>query len=156
MFELDIPGFGPVRLEHLVSDFTGTLSMDGKLLPGVRNQLNTIAGFMKIHILTADTFGMAKVELEGIPCDIVILTGENHDVQKEEYVKKLDAERVIAFGNGNNDRRMLRAARVGMAVSQGEGCSVEALFAADVHVTSADIGLDLLLHPKRLKATLRS
>jgi soluble P-type ATPase len=156
MFELDIPGFGPVRLEHLVSDFTGTLSMDGGLLPGVRNQLNTIAGFMKIHILTADTFGMAKMELEGIPCDIVILTGENHDVQKEEYVKKLDAERVIAFGNGNNDRRMLRAARVGMAVSQGEGCSVEALFAADVHVTSANIGLDLLLHPKRLKATLRS
>jgi soluble P-type ATPase len=156
MFELDIPGFGPVRLEHLVSDFTGTLSMDGKLLPGVRDQLNTIAGFMKIHILTADTFGMAKVELEGIPCDIVILTGENHDVQKEEYVTKLNAERVIAFGNGNNDRRMLRAARVGMAVSQGEGCSVEALFAADVHVTSADIGLDLLLHPKRLKATLRS
>lgn len=25
MLELDIPGFGLVRLEHLVSDFTGTL-----------------------------------------------------------------------------------------------------------------------------------
>ncbi len=35
MFELDIPGFGSVRLEHLVSDFTGTLSVDGKLFPGV-------------------------------------------------------------------------------------------------------------------------
>jgi soluble P-type ATPase len=156
MFELNIPGFGPVRLEHLVSDFTGTLSMDGRLLPGVREQLNSIAGFMKIHILTADTFGMAKAELDGIPCEIVILTGENHDVQKEEYVKKLDAERVIAFGNGNNDRRMLKAARVGLAVSQGEGCSVAALFAADVHVLSANIGLGLLLNPKRLKATLRS
>jgi soluble P-type ATPase len=155
MFELDIPGFDPVQLEHLVSDFTGTLSLDGRLLPGVRDRLNTIAGFMKIHILTADTFGMAKTELEGIPCEIVILTGEDHDVRKEEYVRKLDAERVIAFGNGNNDRRMLKAARVGMAVSQGEGCSVEALFAANIHVTGADIGLDLLLHPKRLKATLR-
>ena len=155
MFELDIPGFGPVRLEHLVSDFTGTLSMDGRLLPEVRDQLNTIAGFMKIHILTADTFGMAKAELSDIPCDIFILTGENHDVQKEDYVRKLDAERVIAFGNGNNDRRMLKVARVGMAVSQGEGCSVEALLAADVHVTGANAGLDLLLHPKRLKASLR-
>ncbi len=29
MFELDIPGFGSVRLEYLVSDFTGTLSVDG-------------------------------------------------------------------------------------------------------------------------------
>lgn len=27
MFEIDIPGFGFVRLEHLVSDFTGTLSV---------------------------------------------------------------------------------------------------------------------------------
>jgi soluble P-type ATPase len=155
MLEIDIPGFGPVRLEHLVSDFTGTLSIDGRLLPGVRERLNAIAGFMKIHILTADTFGMAKAELADVPCDICILTGENHDAQKDGYVRKLDAERVIAFGNGNNDRRMLKTARVGMAVSQGEGCSVEALFAADVHVTGADIGLDLLLHPKRLKATLR-
>jgi hypothetical protein len=24
MFEIDIPGFGPVRLEHLVSDFDNT------------------------------------------------------------------------------------------------------------------------------------
>mgnify|MGYP001563781915 CR=1 FL=1 len=31
MFEIDIPGFGLVKLEHLVSDFTGTLSVDGKL-----------------------------------------------------------------------------------------------------------------------------
>jgi len=155
MFEIDIPGFGPVRLEHLVSDFTGTLSLAGRLLPGVRGQLTTIAGFMQVHVLTADTFGMAKDELEGVPCDICILTGDNHDVQKEEYVRKVDAERAIAFGNGNNDRRMLRAARVGIAVSQGEGCSVEALCAADVHVTGADIGLDLLLHPRRLKATLR-
>jgi hypothetical protein len=36
MFELDIPGFGLVRLEHLVSYFTGTLSVDGRLLQGVR------------------------------------------------------------------------------------------------------------------------
>ena len=29
MFKVDIPGFGSVKLEHLVSDFTGTLSVDG-------------------------------------------------------------------------------------------------------------------------------
>jgi hypothetical protein len=32
VIEIEIPGFGMVRLEHLVSDFTGTLSVDGKLL----------------------------------------------------------------------------------------------------------------------------
>ena len=144
-----------VQLEHLVSDFTGTLSEDGRLLPGVRDQLNEITRFMKIHILTADTFGKARTELEGVACELFILTGEAHDAQKEEYVRRLGADKVVAFGNGNNDRKMLKAARVGIAVSQGEGCAVDALMAADVHVASAGIGLDLLLHPKRLKALLR-
>ena len=45
MFEIEIPGFGAVKLDHLVSDFTGTLSVDGVLLPGVRGQLNEIASF---------------------------------------------------------------------------------------------------------------
>ncbi len=155
MLEIDIPGFGPVRLEHLVSDFTGTLSVDGRLLSGVEERLNKVAGFLKIHILTADTFGKARAELEGINCEIHILTGENHDVQKEKYVKKLGPENVVAFGNGNNDRKMLKAARIGIAVTEGEGCAVDAIMSANIHVRSAADGLDLLLNPKRCKATLR-
>ena len=155
MIEIDIPGFGPVRLEHLVSDFTGTLSVNGQLIPKVDARLNKLAEFMKIHILTADTFGKAEVELKGINCEIHILTGENHDVQKEEYVNKLGTENVVAFGNGNNDRKMLRSARIGIAVTEGEGCAVDAIMAANIHVRSAVEGLDLLLNLKRLKATLR-
>lgn len=155
MLKIDVPGFGAVKLEHLVSDFTGTLSVDGVLLPGVRRQLNEIAKFLKVHILTADTFGKAKAELDGVDCEIHILTGENHDIQKEKFVKKLGTEKVVAFGNGSNDRRMLKISRIGIAVSQGEGCAVDAVVAADIHVTGAKIGLDLLLHVKRMKATLR-
>ncbi|MGB9715230.1 MAG: HAD family hydrolase [Thermodesulfovibrionales bacterium] len=155
MLEIDIPGFGLVKLEHLVSDFTGTLSFDGKLLPGVKSRLNKIAKLLKVHILTADTFGKARQELEGVNCKMHILTGEDHDIQKEEYVKKLGAENVVAFGNGNNDRRMLKTARLGIAVSLGEGCALDALMSADIFVTSAKDGLDLLLNPKRCKATLR-
>ena len=70
-------------------------------------------------------------------------------------MKKLGAGSVVAFGNGNNDRRMLKIAKIGIAVSEGEGCSVDALMAANIHVRSAIDGLDLLLNPKRLKATLR-
>lgn len=155
MLEIDIPGFGLVRLEHLVSDFTGTLSFDGKLLPGVKGRLNKIAKFLKVHILTADTFGKARQELKGIDCEIYILAGKDHDIQKEEYVKKLGADNVVAFGNGNNDRKMLKTARIGIAVSLGEGCATDALMSADILVTSARDGLDLLLNPKRCKATLR-
>ncbi len=155
MFELDIPGFGHVHLEHLVSDFTGTLSVDGKLLPGVKERLNKIAEILKVHILTADTFGMAKAELEGTKCDIHLLTGDNHDVQKKRYTADLRAESVIAFGNGNNDRLMLKTARIGIAVCLNEGCATDAIISANIMVPSATDAFDLLLHPKRLKATLR-
>src|SRR5271157_5121446 len=116
MFNLDIPGFGVVKLEHCVTDFTGTLSVDGKLLSGVVERMNRISEFLNVHVLTADTFGKAKAELEGVRCEMHILEGKEHDVQKEEFVRKLGAEGVIAFGNGNNDRRMLKYARIGIAV----------------------------------------
>ena len=129
--------------------------MDGRLLPSVEARLNTLSELLKIHVLTADTFGKAQAELKSVNCEIHILTGKNHDVQKEEYVTKLGAESVVAFGNGNNDRRMLKTARIGIAVSEGEGCAVDAIMAANIHVRSAMGGLDVLLNPKRLKATLR-
>ena len=66
MIGIDIPGFGMVELEHLVSDFTGTLSEDGKLCEGAAERLNRLSESIRIHVLTADTFGKAREELEGI------------------------------------------------------------------------------------------
>jgi soluble P-type ATPase len=155
MFELDIPGFGLTKLEHLVSDFTGTLSVDGRLLPGVKKRLNEISKMLTIHVLTADTFGKARAELEGINCEVLILKGKSHDVQKEEFIRRLDAEKIIALGNGNNDRKMLKAAKIGIAVCLEEGCSKDAIISSDIIVKASVDAFDLLLYPKRLKATLR-
>jgi soluble P-type ATPase len=155
MFELDIPGFGYIRLKHLVSDFTGTLSVDGNLLPGVKEKLNKVAEILKVHVLTADTFGKAGAELEGVKCEMHILDGMALDRQKEDFIHKLGAEGVIALGNGNNDRRMLQAAKIGIAVCLDEGCSKDALVSADIFIKSPIDAFDLLLYPKRLKATLR-
>ena len=155
MLAIDIPGFGLVRLEHLVSDFSGTLSVDGALLAGVEERLNRLAEKMKVHILTADTFGMASAALKGVRCEVHILAGENHDLQKEAFVSKLGADGVAALGNGKNDRKMLKSAKIGIAVTEGEGCAVDAIVAADIHVRSAVDGLDLLLDTRRCKATLR-
>ncbi len=155
MLEIDIPGFGLVILNHLVSDFTGTLSVDGRLIPGVKKNLQNINKFLQIHILTADTFGTAEQQLKGVNCNLHILTGSDHDKQKEQYVKKLGAKNVVALGNGNNDRKMLKAARIGIAVCLKEGCSRDAYVSSDIIVTSARDALDLLLNTKRLKATLR-
>src|SRR5512139_1985163 len=146
MIEIDIPGFGPVRLAHAVTDFTGTLSVDGALAPGVRDQLVRVSKLLTLHVLTADTFGKARGELEGLDCQFHLLAGDDHDLQKERYVLELGPERVVALGNGNNDRRMLKTARVGIAVCLNEGCSKDAFTSADVLVSSAKDALDLLLN----------
>lgn len=155
MLEIEIPGFGSVKLEHLVSDFTGTLSHNGKLVTGVEKHLKQISEFMDIHVLTSDTFGTAESELKGLPCKLKILDGEYHDLQKEEYVDSLGASSVVAFGNGNNDRKMLRVAKIGVAVTGREGSAVDILMAGEVCVNDINAGLELLIYPKRLKATLR-
>ncbi len=155
MLEIDILSFGTVKLKYLVSDFTGTLSVGGKLLPGVKERLNKLSEVLEIHVLTSDTFGKAKSELKDVRCQTHILKGDYHDIQKEEYVLNLGVSSVVAFGNGNNDRKLLRIARVGIAVTEGEGCSIDTMMSADIHVAGIKNGLDLLLHPKRCKATLR-
>lgn len=126
--------------------------MDGTVLLGLREKLNEIAQFLKIHILTANTFEKACTELEGINCEIHIVKGENLDIQKEDYIKYLGAEKVVVLGNGMNDRRMLKTARLGIAVTEGEGCAVDALIAADIHVRSIAEGLDLLLKSKEVQS----
>lgn len=155
MIEIDIPGFGPVMIEHLVFDFNGTLAEDGKLCEGVRDRLIALSKDVQIHILTADTFNMARDELKGINCRITITQGENHDILKEEYVKSLGPENVVSLGNGNNDRRMLRITRIGIAVCLKEGCAIDAIKNADILVTSSIDALDFLSNKDRLKATLR-
>lgn len=155
MLEIDIPGFGQIKCTHLVSDFTGTLSIDGRLLPGVKEQLQNIGEFLNVHIVTADTFGTVQKELVEVKCKIKLLSLSDEDVQKEQYILELGTEQVIAIGNGNNDRRMLKAARLGIAVIEGEGASSHAVAAATVVVKSITDALGLLLNPKRCKATLR-
>ena len=155
MIKVEIPGDGFVELEHFVTDFSGTLSEDGFILPGVREKIEELSNQLRIHVLTSDTFGRARTEMEGVTCAIHVLEGEAHMLQKEQYVKNLGADKVVAVGNGNNDKLMLRAAKLGIAVCLREGCSKEAVEAAQILVTSPIDAINLLLFPKRLMATLR-
>lgn len=155
MIEVRILGFGNLRLEYLVLDFNGTMAVDGKLIRRIKGRLNTLSKRVKIHILTADTFGNAKEELKGINCELHILKGDKIDLQKEDFVRKLGAEHTISIGNGRNDRKMLKRARLSIVVMSKEGYSMEAASNADVVVIGILDGLDLLLRPRRLIATLR-
>jgi soluble P-type ATPase len=62
----------------------------------------------------------------------------------------------VAVGNGRNDRLMLKQAVLGIAVLGEEGTATAALMAADIVVRDVFSALELLRHPQRLIATLRS
>ena len=156
MLAVDIPGFGSLRLEHLVLDYNGTLAIDGAPLPGVAAQLRALAASLRVHVITADTFGRVRAELAALPLEIVVTPDAAQAEAKRDFVAALGADAVVAVGNGRNDRLMLAAAALGIAVVQREGASAEAVAAARVVATSIGDALELLQNPLRLVATLRS
>ncbi|MFQ4136955.1 HAD family hydrolase [Nodosilinea sp. PGN35] len=156
MIEITVPGFRHLRLAHLVLDYNGTLAVDGHLLPQVGEKLTELSHDLHIHVLTADTFGLAKIGLAGLPLNLTIAPPEDQAETKRAFVSDLGAEQVVAIGNGRNDAPMLKAAALGIALVQPEGGAVETLVAADIVSTSILDALDLLSHPKRIIATLRA
>ncbi len=156
MLKIEIPGFKVLQLEHLVFDFNGTLAVDGRLLPGVGQRLISLAENLSIHVVTADTFGRAARQLEGVACRLSVLPEGAQDRAKLDYVNRLGADRTACIGNGRNDRLMLEAAHLGIAVILEEGASALSLTAADIVCRDILSALDLFTHPLRLTATLRS
>ena len=156
MLKINIPGQRKLILKHIVLDYNGTIAHDGNIIAGVKENLAALADKLKIHILTADTFGKAGSGLEGLKCELSILAPGAQDIGKREYVKELGAEYAVCIGNGRNDRLMLKEAALGIAVILGEGAAVETLLAADIACTDIVSALELLTHPLRLIATLRT
>jgi soluble P-type ATPase len=152
MIRIDIPQRGTIELHHAVFDVNGTLAVDGKPIAGVVERLQALGEELALHTLTAGTHGnVAELErLFGFPLHL-ISSGE----EKMRYVEQLGPAQVIAFGNGMNDVGMLRLAAIGVAILAGEGVAIGALHAADVLAIGPLDAIELLLHPKRLVATLR-
>lgn len=156
MISIDIPGFRKLQLRHLVLDYNGTLARDGRLLPGVPQKLAELASEIHIHVITADTFGEARKRLARLPVDIMIIPTGSQAEAKLKFLSKLGARAVVAIGNGRNDRKMLKAAGLGIALVQTEGGAAETIASADIVSANILDALNLLCHPKRLVATLRS
>ena len=157
---VDIPGFGRLRIERIVTDYTGTLSFGGKLAAGAAERLRALMELVEIDVLTSDTFGTAHAELAAVPLEPHILKPrKRHDILKKNFTKKLRPARIAALGNGNNDALLLRSVRdaggLAIAVDNGEGCALRAMQNANVFIVGIANALDLLLDTRRLMATLR-
>lgn len=157
MLQIALPGLQDMVLEHLVCDVNGTLALDGQITATVLERLRLLAGHLQVHLVTADTYGTlpqlgAALQQGGVAVQTRrIASGE----EKAAYVQELGPEQVVALGNGVNDVCMFEHARLSIAICGPEGLAKAALQAATLVVATPEAALDLLLHPRRLTATLR-
>jgi len=149
---LEIPGSESLTIKHLVLDFTGTLSCDGMLLPGVADRLEKLSQHLHITVLTADTFGKAANQIEPLPVDLNLIQTSR---DKAAFMAGFKKSETAAIGNGRNDVEMIRMAGLGIAVIGPEGCAGELIAAAKIVCHDISSALELLLNPLRVKATLR-
>lgn len=156
MLNIEIPGSSIITARYLVLDYNGTLAKDGTILKGVADRLNLLSKVLSVYIVTADTFGTIKSNINSINCKCVIISEEAQDKQKYEFIKQLKSSQVVAIGNGLNDALMLKESALGIALIQDEGASVKTVCNADIVCTDIIVALDLLLNPKRIRATLRN
>jgi len=155
MIELNIPGYGILRLEHLVCDVNGTLAVDGQLAEGLPRSMRALRDRLQIHLLTADTHGKQAIIDQQLGLQAVRIQPGNEAGQKAEYVHRLGAEQVVAIGQGANDATMLQAAALGICILSREGSATQSVLSADLLVPDIYAALELLEKPLRIVATLR-
>lgn len=153
--KIEIPGYKELDLKYLVLDFNGTIAIDGEIRESVKEQIRELAKVMEIVVLTADTYGTAREACRDLPVRIETFPNENALPAKMAVVEELGLDDCVAIGNGRNDKLMLRASALAIAVLEQEGMCGRLLTEADVCTRSIEDALDLLIHPIRLVATLR-
>lgn len=144
-----------VNIKHVVLDYNGTIAKDGKLKEEVKNLLPLLAEKYTLHVITADTFGSVKKELQNFKLEVKVLQSDNHTLEKKLYIDALNANDCVAIGNGNNDVEMIQSAAIGIAILGDEGCSTQSLLVSDITCKHIAEALELMLNTKRLVATLR-
>ena len=152
---INIPNYKNLTLKHLVLDYNGTIAKDGILIKSIEPLLYALSRHYEVHVITADTFGTVKTQLEAFEVTIKVLETDNHTQEKEAYINTLKSEHCVAMGNGSNDTDMLKTSALGIAIVGDEGCSTKTMMSSDIVCNSIVDALELLLNPKRLVATLR-
>ena len=156
MLKITVPGMDEITIHHLLLDYNGTLACDGQIKPGVLEKLEQLSQHLKIHVITADTFGSVQDQCNEPFIHIHIIGKGAQDQAKLDYLTTIGAEHTVAIGNGRNDAMILQHAQLGVAILQEEGCSTKSLLASDIVFQSINEALDVLINQNRLIATLRT
>ena len=108
-----------------------------------------------VYVLTADTYGSAAMECQDLNLILKTFPKDNAADYKAETVNELGKDKTACFGNGYNDIKMFEAAVLSVAVLEKEGMCSKLLAESDIMVKSIEDGINLLLNPNALIATLR-
>lgn len=155
MIEVKIPSYKQINIENVVFDYNGTLALDGNLIDGIKEKLIEASKMVNLYIITADTFGTVRKNLEDIEVEVEIITKENGSLDKLSFIKKLDSNKTIAVGNGNNDELMLKESVIGVCILGEEGLAKKALLASDIVLKDIKDFFGLIGNTGRIIATLR-
>lgn len=155
MIRIEIPGRDAIEIEHIVLDYNGTIALDGQLVPGAAERIKALSSMASVYVLTADTYGTVRAQCAGIGAEVKTFPRAGAADCKEEIVRAL-VGKTACIGNGFNDIKMFSIADLSIAVMDGEGVCAALVSHADVLVRCCCEGLDLLLKPDRLRATLRT
>lgn len=156
MLKIHIPGRKSIEIHHIILDYNGTIAQDGKLLPGISEQINVLSDRLSFYVITADTFGTVEEQLQAVNCEVIKIGDHQQDQQKLDFLNSVGADTSVCIGNGMNDRKMLKTSAIGIALIQAEGTCVDAILSANIVCTSITDALSLFQHPDRLRATLRN
>ncbi len=155
MKKIEIPNYQKLTLEHVILDYNGTLAKDGELKEEVKALLPELCTHYHVHVITADTFGSVKSQMQGFSVTVKVLQTDNHTAEKAAYIDILGKVQCVAIGNGSNDKLMLQNAVLGIAIIGDEGCATSTLLESDISCANIADALNLMLNEKRLIATLR-
>jgi hypothetical protein len=155
MIDIRIPGFGQVALEHLVLDFNGTLACDGVLSDGVRALLVRLSRDLEITSSRRTPTAMRPPHARACPAGWSSCP---------KGPGRFEAGLCADAGHGTDGLHRQRPKRpahgpraaIGVCVIGEEGASAGTAAAAHVVCRSAGEALSLLIHTRRLVATLRS
>lgn len=153
---IKIPGKGELDIRMIVFDYNGTLATDGKLSQNVKTKLFELSKNYKLYVLTADTYGSATRECEGLPVVLSTFNSEGAAAFKAQIVADINPKHCVCMGNGFNDMGMFKQAALTIGVLGDEGIFAGLINQSDILVKSIEDGLDLLLKNNRICAVLRS
>ncbi len=153
---VEIPGREKIEIKDIVFDYNGTIAIDGKLIGDVSKNINELSSSFNFYVITADTYGTVKKELENTNCKVITIPALSQDMAKLNFVKELGLNTCLSVGNGRNDKLMLKETILGIAILQDEGLCTETLLNSDILVKSIFDVFAFLKDSNRLIATLRN